>query len=206
MGESRLPKKAYNMLCVLDTRGKVNWVTKVRVKLYESGFGHVWVNQGVGNISGFIRMLRARLIDCRWQNWSSHIQDSDRFYVYKQFNSLHCVPTYLSMNIDKYLKSIMTKFRFGISDIAAHYLRYRQHCDRDLICPLCKKAQETEVHFVLCCPALVDLRNDFIPRKFHSQAYLFKLILLMASCQEEVVKRFTIYLHKAFRIRSLSCT
>ena len=38
METSRLPKKAYNMLYILDTRGKVNWVTMVKRKLYRSGF------------------------------------------------------------------------------------------------------------------------------------------------------------------------
>ena len=47
-----------------------------------------------------------------------------------------------------HLKFIMTRFRLGISDIFVHYYRHKRHIDNDLICPLCRVAQETELHFV----------------------------------------------------------
>ena len=206
MDGSRLPRKAYNMLYNLDARGKVNWVTKVRVKLCESGFGYVWMNQGVENISEFTRMLRIRLIDSRWQLWSSQIQSSDRFDLYRQFNLLHNIPTYLTMGLEQHLKYCMTRFRFGISDINVHRFRYSNHSDNNNICPLCRNAEETETHFVLCCPVLETLRRDLIPTKFYKQPSSFKLVLLMASCQEDVVKRFVLYLYKSFKLRSFVCS
>ena len=57
----------------------------------------------------------------------------------------------------------MTKFRFGVSELSVHYYRYRSHVEKDLKCPLCGEAQEDEVHFVLCCPMLDDIRKQFIP-------------------------------------------
>jgi hypothetical protein len=57
MEEDRLPKKAYFMLRKLDDRGKVNWVTNVRLCLYQYGFGFVWVNQGVGGVKEFLNVL-----------------------------------------------------------------------------------------------------------------------------------------------------
>ena len=74
MGEDRLPHKAYNMLMHLDARGKQTWVTKVKTCLFEYGYGHVWLNQGVGDIQMFICNFRQRLIDCNWQTWQHHIQ------------------------------------------------------------------------------------------------------------------------------------
>ena len=65
MTDDRLPRKAYNMLYELDCRGKLNWVTKVRMKLYECGLGYVWLNQGVENISEILSILRTRFIDSR---------------------------------------------------------------------------------------------------------------------------------------------
>ena len=44
----------------------------------------------------FIRALRERLIDCRWQNWEDHVQTSDRLSMYIHFNSIsHCTKTYI---------------------------------------------------------------------------------------------------------------
>ena len=48
MEEYLLLCTVYNMLFQLDARGKKNWVTRVRLKLYEFGFGFVLLNQGVG--------------------------------------------------------------------------------------------------------------------------------------------------------------
>ena len=51
MDGSRLPCKSYRMLRGLDARGKRNWVSNVRCKLNQFGFGYVWLNQGVEGIN-----------------------------------------------------------------------------------------------------------------------------------------------------------
>eukprot|EP00745_Piridium_sociabile_P038768 TRINITY_DN71147_c0_g1_i4.p1 TRINITY_DN71147_c0_g1~~TRINITY_DN71147_c0_g1_i4.p1 ORF type:complete len:112 (-),score=1.98 TRINITY_DN71147_c0_g1_i4:112-447(-) len=77
MGEDRIPRKAYNMLYDLDAKGKKNWVSNIRVYLFEYGFGFVWINQRVGIVHDFICAFRQRLIDCSWQRWNDHIQSSE---------------------------------------------------------------------------------------------------------------------------------
>ena len=111
-------RKAYMMLYNLDSKGKRNWVSNVRMQLFQYGFGFVWMNPGVGRVNEFIRAFRERLIDCRWQDWEDHVHTSDRFSMYGNFNSiLHCTKTYTTMNMDRHLKRIMTKFRFGVSEL-----------------------------------------------------------------------------------------
>ena len=51
MTEDRIPFKAYKMLCILHCKGKNNWVSNFCFTLYKYGFGHVWKNQGVKNVS-----------------------------------------------------------------------------------------------------------------------------------------------------------
>ena len=99
---------------------------------------------------------------------------------------------YLELNIDRRLKFIMTRFRLGISDIAVHYYRYKRHTDNDLFYPLCGEAQENEVHFILVCPMLSDLREQFIPAKFYKFPGLFRLSLLLASNNENVVRNLSV--------------
>ena len=53
---------------------------------------------------------REKLIVCRWQEWLSHVETSDRFDVYRIFYTVHDTKTYLKMNIDRQLKFIMTRF------------------------------------------------------------------------------------------------
>ena len=207
MGEYRLPHKAYMMLCNLDARCKRNWVSNVRMHLFELGFGFVWMNQGVGRLNEFIRAFRERLIDCRWQDWEDHVQTSDRFSMYRSFNSTsHCTKTYITMNMDRHLKRITTKFRFGVSELSVHYYRYRSHVEKDLKCPLCGEAKEDEVHFVLCCPMLDDIRTQFIPPKFCKHPCLFRLSLLLASTNQEIVRKLSFFPYKAFGIRDIVTT
>ena len=203
MGGSRLPCKAYRMLRGLGARGKRNRVSNVRCKLNQFGFSHVWLNQGVEGINQFLHVLRERLIVCRWQEWNSHVQSSDRFSVYKTFCTVHDMKMYLKLNIGRHLKFIMTRFRLGISDIAVHYYRYKRHTDNDLFCPLCREAQENELRFVLCCPMLSDLREQFIPAKFHKFPSSFRFRLLLASNNENIVRNLSVYLYKAFKLRSI---
>ena len=176
MEENRLLYRAYKMLSVLDVRGKKTWVSGIREELYNYGFGYVWLNQGVENINGFLRNFRQRLIDCRWQNWDDHIQNSDRFSLYRTFKSSSNSEMYLLLNINRHIKCSMTRFRFGISDIAVHHNRYKNVPDDALTCALYKHANEDDVHFLLCCPAFIDIRQQFIPPKYENPC-LFRVII-----------------------------
>ena len=82
--------------------------------------------------------------------------------------------------------------------------RYKRHTDKDLIRPLCRVAQETELHFVLCCPVLRTLRAQFIPLKFYKFPSLFRLSPLLASTNENIVRNLSVYLYKAFKLHSIS--
>ena len=160
MNEKRLPYKASLKLLHLDEQGKNNWVTKIRTTLFRFGFGYVWQNKGVQEVNLFIRCFRQRLIDNRWQDWKSRIDAIDRFIFYRQFKTNHVQTTYLSVDVNKYIRNSLIKFRFGVSPIVVHSLRYKTHAYTDTICPLCRAAVENEVHFTLCCSALKDLRQD----------------------------------------------
>ena len=91
--------------------GVANWVSNVRMKLFQDGFESVWMNQGVGRVREFIRAFREKVVDSRWQNWEDRVQTSDRISMYRSFNSItHCTKTFVTMNMDRHLKRVMTKF------------------------------------------------------------------------------------------------
>ena len=58
--------------------GVTNWVSNVRMHLFQYGFESVWMNQGVGRVREFIRAFREKVVDSRWQNWEVYVQASDR--------------------------------------------------------------------------------------------------------------------------------
>ena len=202
--ETRLPYKAYLMLLHLDEQGKTNWVTKVCLALFRSGFGYVWQNKGVQAINMFMRCFRQRLTDNRWQDWKSRIDASGRFTFYRQFKTNHVQEAYLSVVINKYVKNALVKFRFGISSIAVHSLRYKLHSYSDTICLLCRASVENEVHFTLCCSAPNDLRGKFLPDKFCMQPSSFRLVLLLSTENKNIIKNFAIFLYLAFKRREIA--
>ena len=67
MDENRIPKQDYRMLVSLDSDGKRNWVTRLRLLLHDTGFGYVWLSQDVGDEQHFIRIFRQRLTDMNLQ-------------------------------------------------------------------------------------------------------------------------------------------
>ena len=205
MDEDRLPRKAYKMLYVLDEKGKHTWATDVRTTLCRYGYAMVWIYQGVGCINAFLSNFKQRIIDCRWQDWNNHIESSERFHFYRSFKSGKDTEPYVLLNISRFVKSALTRFRFGISAITVHSLRFKRTDTRDLLCPLCKSATEDEIHFVLCCPAYHDLRQRFISRKFYNYPCAFRLSLLVASTNNSIIWKLCMYLYLAFKRRSIPC-
>ena len=62
MPENRLPIKAYKMSHALHAKNKNNGVSHVCFTLYRYGFGLVWENQGVCDVSNFVNLDRGWLI------------------------------------------------------------------------------------------------------------------------------------------------
>ena len=122
-------------------------------------------------------------------------------YFYRQFKTNHVQTAYLS--VDKYIRNSLIKFRFGVSPIVVHSLRYKTHAYTDTICHLCRAAVENEVHFTLCCSALKDLRQRHIPDKFYSQPCSLRLVLLLSTENKVIIKNFAIFLCLAFKRRQL---
>ena len=70
---------------------------------------------------------------------------------------------------------------------------------KNLKCPLCGEAKEDEVHFVLCCPMLDDIRKHFIP----ASSVNIRAFLGLVCCwlqQPGNCQKTYIFLYKAFKI------
>ena len=199
MDSNRLPFKCYKMLYELDNRGKVTWATGVRRCLSSYGFYYVWVNQGVGCTKMFLSSFRQRLIDCRWQEWDSHVQQSDCFSLYRMFKTTYSIESYVYLEVNRYVKNALIKFRCRVSNLNVHVNRFKHSTEEELKCRLCRLDREDEVHFVFCCPCLSDLRCDFIPVKYYQYPSRFKLALLLSSTNMSVLKSLALFLYFAFK-------
>ena len=93
-------------------------------------------NQGVGCLNAFIGEFRQRLIDIRWQASDDHVNTSDRFSLYRQFKTLTGVEPYLMLNLNRHIRYILARFRFGVSDIKVPRSRFKVYNVDDLKCSL----------------------------------------------------------------------
>lgn len=162
MPDYRIPKSTYNCLKRLDENGIETWVSEVKQHLFQYGFGYVWVAQQVGCKSRFIKVFKQRLVDCYAQEWHDKINSSNRYYYYRSFK--HCLEFehYLSaLTIRKYRDAVV-RFRVGVNEL--HCNKYRFNANLQLkICPLCKRAEEDEIHFMFVCPHYDSIRKDIFP-------------------------------------------
>ena len=207
MTEDRIPFKAYKMLCILHCKDKNNWVSNVCFTLYKYGFGHVWENQGVENVSHFLRAFKQRLVDCFLQDWNSSIMSSDRYAFYSSFKQLHELTPYLTTVKNPVIRKALTRIRLGVSALRPHQCKYSK-VPVNLDYPFCKETRESEMHFILSCPKYSTLRKSFIPAKYYVHPNALKLSLLLADGKKIKIKNkctsLALYLSKAFHVRNQS--
>lgn len=120
MDEKRLPKQAYKMLLNLDSVGKHNWVSELKFLLNRTGFGFVWLAQGVGNVNQFCKEFKQRLIDMNMQDWESKINSSERYSLYRYLKSDLGPEMYLDCFKQKCFRDALIRFRMGISNLKIH--------------------------------------------------------------------------------------
>ena len=94
------------------------------------------------------------------------------------------------LNLNRYIRYALTRFRVEVSDIKVHRSRFKLHNADEF--KLCLSAVDNEVHFVLCCPAFDDLYNPCESR----------LALLLATQNERALKNLVLFVYKAFSRRN----
>ena len=79
--------------------------------------------------------------------------------------AFHIVLKRITMNKDRHLKRIMTKFRFDVTELSVHYYRI-EIIEGFEMSIMQNKNKEDEVHFVLCCPLLDGIITQFFSPQF----------------------------------------
>ena len=131
------------------------------------------------------------------------VNTSDRFSLYRQFKTLACVEPYIMLNLNRYIRYTLTRFRFGVSDIKVDRSRFKLDNVDEVKCPLCLSTVENEVYFVLCCPVYEDFRYEFIESKYFNNQCEFRLALLLATQNERALKNLALFLYKAFSRKTI---
>lgn len=196
--DERLPKKAYKMLLHLQNLGKKTWVHHVGLLLCENGFQEVWNQQSVGDLSAFLCLFRTRLIDKFQQDWSESVSTSERFEFYSSFKTSIVTEKYFDYVQLRCFREAYVRFRFGISPILVHKLRYKSGIlPRNLLCPACKQEVEDEEHVLFSCMVYEEFRRDLPTIRNDND-----VTHIMKADDEDTVIQLSWFLYKAFTKRN----
>ena len=202
--DSRLCKKAYNMLLFLQRQNFVTWLDNVRNVLYRYGFGVVWETQCVGRQDVFIKCFKQRLIDCAGQEWHCSLDSKDFFYTYSLFKRDLKLEYYITNVTNFWHRKSLTRFRFGMLEINGSFLKFnRKIPEKNQMCPNCKDVKETEIHLLFVCPLYDNLRLDLIPQKFYRRPSASSFSILVASPIKCLNIRVAEFIYKALKIRTI---
>lgn len=166
------------------------------------GFYHVWLNQGIGNVTAFLNLFKQRLTDNFIQNWLERLSNSSRanFYI----NIADFKPK-------AYLNSVkVLKFRNSLARLRVSSHRLEIEAGRwarphkpvnERLCHICN-CLEDEYHFFIKCSLYNSLRRKYIDQVFWLRPNMYEFINLVTSDNTRTITNLAIYVHKAFRIRN----
>ena len=87
-------------------------------------FGYVWLYGEVGDKRRFLHIFKESLKDCFYQHWWTHISNNECFDLYHCFKSTFQCERYLGCMQSRISKTALARFRFGVSRINCHRLRF----------------------------------------------------------------------------------
>jgi hypothetical protein len=202
MPTHRIPYKAYKMLVLLHERDKKTWASSVCYILKENGLGDAWDNQGVGDVKAFVAEFRKRLLASNHARWQEKLQGSDRFTTYRSLKQSLATAQYLYDLKHVKARSCLIRIRLGLSPLRTHRLKFRTNVNAvDFMCPFCNTELESEVHFLLVCPAYDALRQYYIPRKYFVNPCMFNAVMLLSTLNKKLLLRVANFVLKAFELR-----
>ena len=150
-------------------------------------------------------MLKQRLQDCAFQNWTAKLNDSSKADTYRGFKSLLNVERYLCIDMSLKLKQVLARFRCSSHKLQIEKGRHTG-IDRSLrFCPLCQKDQisvvESEFHFLLECKSYQALRDKYVIDQWRNGKTLDQFNIIMSSAGDSAIIRLSKFVYSAFELR-----
>ena len=181
---------------------KKSWCSLVRDLLCNLGFHDARLFQDVGQSDVFISMAKQRIRDQFIQNWNSAINDSSRAIFYKHICEFKLQPYLNVLTVPKF-RIAMTKLRVSSHRLHIETGRWTKPNCTPYNLRVCNQCNiiEDEFHFVCECELYNDLRSKYISNYYRVRHNMAKFVELITSDNEKILKRLSIFIHKAFQIR-----
>ena len=132
------------------------------------------------------------------------LNDTGKLRFYSKICTSFDLKQYLSFDLPKFNRSLITKIRISAHQLAIETGRYMKPPlpVPERFCKNCKNKVEDEKHFILYCPLYKNLRNKYIIKEesqFDSdEIYLISRILNPVNVKD--AKNLSIFLKESFDI------
>ena len=195
--QHKLSETLYQFMRRLSDRGSIHfkWMQVVKQKLDHLGFGGLWESSRENNSFNslwFKEAVKQRVSDIYQQQWRSEMNLNKHCTYYRTFKDL--------LVIEKPL-SVMRKgvsiplFRFRCSNMPFPSNRHvRDDPSGSTACHLCGSAEGDEVHFLLICPKLNQIRLKFIRPNVLSMRPISAMKHLMQSKETREIEGLSVFL------------
>ncbi len=148
--------------------------------------------------------LKKRLCEKVAEKWHTSIQNMAKLDVYKQIKPEFGVEKYLTMNISRYEKSLLSQLRYGILPLRIETGRFVNEKRHERLCMLCNSnlVEDTE-HFIFHCNLYDSHRLDLekkaksVINGWDNLSYMDKLSNLF----ETLTRSFAKYVKNIFTLR-----
>jgi hypothetical protein len=203
--ENKYVHRVYHMLKndYENFPNRLNWCSSLKELLCTLGFFDAWLQQSVGNIDLFLYFVKQRINDQFIQNWYSRINESSRALFYRNIACFQFQPYLEFFNVNKFCQS-MTRLRVSSHRLnieAGRWTRPIRTPVNERKCSVCNSLED-EYHFIMECPLFINLRKQYINKKFWKRPNMIKFIELLKSEDKKVVQKLGLFIHKAFILRN----
>ena len=202
-----LLRSCYNFLYSKCNLGAKNWASKIKMILFQFGFGYIWESQSVLNHGDFVIHFRKRLIDCDTQTWHTNMLEMPKLNLYRMFKTTLSTEKYLLLNLPRRLQVALTKFRISCHDFEIEIGRRYGVPKEDRLCKLCISENlnrvEDEFHVIFVCNAYRDYRQLYFDVDQTQAHNMYSLIKLLRNTQELCITRLANFLCCVSKVRSI---
>ena len=189
----------------LNERNTSGWTRSVKDLLLSYGFGDVWYNQGVGDITHFIKAFKSRIKDINIQEWRTRLENSSRASFYRNYKPSFELSCYLNLIYVKGHRIALCRLLTSSHTLHVESGRWRRNPAlprEQRFCFNCPNKLEDEFHFIFECPVYSILRRQLIPRYYRERPSMFKFINLLNNGRKKEIIGLAKFVYKSNSLRN----
>ena len=140
------------------------WLHFIKNILDNCGLSNIWYSQSFPSTKCLTAHIKLILQDQYRQEWAASINNSSKGYIYRCFKHDLTYETYLS-KLPQYYRRIFLEFKTTSHKLPVEKGRFSNLPREARTCDQCNNNKlGDEIHFLLGCPVLNQLREKYIPK------------------------------------------